>query len=376
MADFISGVNEGLSAAHNMIYGDAQARAETSSLSSRAQEQQLSLKEHQQAYSAKMAIYSSEKNFARENNNIDISTFDGIDKMYGGLAKSPEIMNNPEAMIQLLDMKNKNKLSMQQAEKANKDIEVEQLQMTHDATNRALIDPTNTSGWTEAIGSANSPAIKQMLEHGQKFFNSPKYRTLDDDAQLLEQRKFLGHLSSGKEVAQAANGIATTIINSGKAATTASDVQSKIRDRSSKENQGQQRLNIEKNKAQQSADKHAGDIRKNIDTLKKQAADAIDKIEVAQRKILLEANIDTVNTNKSSWFGFVKNSALSTATKAQYQELELQKVRRHINLAEGLRQYDKDPKNSFPNAPDKGTIKNGYKYNGGDPSKQENWSKI
>src|SRR5665811_1379656 len=66
MADFVSGMNQGLSTARNMIYGDQQAKDETSILSSRAQEQKLALHEHQQSYAAKMAIYSSEKDFARE----------------------------------------------------------------------------------------------------------------------------------------------------------------------------------------------------------------------------------------------------------------------------------------------------------------------
>src|SRR5665811_284034 len=133
MADFVSGMNQGLSTARNMIYGDQQAKDETSILSSRAQEQKLALHEHQQSYAAKMAIYSSEKDFARENNNIDINSFSGIDQMYTSLGNSPNIRSNPEAMVQLLDMKNKNKIQMQQAEKANKDIEIAQTQEVHDA---------------------------------------------------------------------------------------------------------------------------------------------------------------------------------------------------------------------------------------------------
>src|SRR5674476_175210 len=137
MANIMNDFNSGLNTARNMIYGDQQAKDETSLLSSRAQEQKLALHEHQQSYAAKMAIYSSEKDFARENNNIDIMTNQGIDKMYEDLQNRPNIRSNPEAMVQLLDLKNKNKLQMQQAEKANKDIEIAQTQEVHDAANLA-----------------------------------------------------------------------------------------------------------------------------------------------------------------------------------------------------------------------------------------------
>ena len=371
MADFVSGMNQGLSTARNMIYGDQQAKDETSILSSRAQEQKLALHEHQQSYAAKMAIYSSEKDFARENNNIDIMTNQGIDKMYEDLQNRPNIRSNPEAMVQLLDLKNKNKLQMQQAEKANKDIEIEQTQVTHDKANIAIGDPSNPTGWTEAIESAKTPALKQLLQHGQSFFTSPEYLHMNADKQALEQRKFLGHITSGNQVATAANGIAATIIHTGEAATKKSNVDSEIRDRTIKEQQAQQRINIEKKKTDAATEKHAGDVRKNIDALKKQHADAVDKIEKEQRAILVTAGITTSEDLKSSWLGFVKNSVLSPSVKAKYQELELQKIRRQVNLAEGLRQYDKDTKATDSKSPDsiaQTVVKHGWSY---EPDKYE-----
>lgn len=342
MADFISGMNQGLSTARNMIYGDQQAKDETSLLSSRAQEQKLALHEHQQSYAAKMAIYSSEKDFARENNNIDINSFSGIDQMYTSLGNSPNIRSNPEAMVQLLDMKNKNKIQMQQAEKANKDIEIAQTQEVHDAANLALQNPEDTLGWSAALERAKTPELKQKVQDGQSFFTSPKYLSLDEDKKALEQRKFLGHFLAGNQVATAANGLATTIINTSKAADEHENKKSLIRDRTIKEQQGQQRIDIEKTKAQQSAEKHASDVRKNIDTLKKQYADSIEKIDAQQAKIRTDNGLGSIEDIKSEWFGMVQRSAASPAVKAQYATLEKAKLLRKANLAEGLKQYNKE----------------------------------
>jgi len=329
MADFISGMNQGLDTARNMIYGNEQAKDQTTLLSTRAAESKLALSEHQQSYAANMALYSSEKDFAKTNANIDMSTAKGMDQMYGELAKSPNLKSNPVAMQHLFQLKQDNMKRMQAAELDATKIKVEEMQQTHDKLNVVLGNPQDANGWKEAIDSAPTDALKSFLTKQQQYFNSDEYNSLTPKDQAVKQREMLGHITAGAQVGRENYQLAQTVQASSNAA------QKKEQDAATLRNRSQIAAAARDAKEHVAETKGAKDFTALQTKLRTQHDSTVSKIEEKQRALLNAVGANTADDQKKNWLR-MSSDLLSPTQKATYNDLEVQKIRANASFKENM----------------------------------------
>lgn len=325
MPNFITGVGEGVQAGTQLMYGQQQAQAETQTLSAKAQESQLALKEHQQAYGARMALYSAEKAFSVQNSDINLSTLKGQGQMLDQLANNPDVKNNPIAMHELFQQKRENLKSQQEETKNNLTMRVEQTQDVSDTLNRALSDPTNPDGWKEALSrSGDNPAMQMQIAKAQTYFNSKEYTSLSPDKQLLQQREFLRHFETAKAKMQAAQGVSNTIIQSDRAA------EAVRKDKASEDLRAKAiaaaRERTDSMKKKETEKKEADFISQDAKQ-RKATTDAVQKIETKQREILSSVGLAS-DKDKSGFWMFKKGLEDHPDAKAAFDQLEVQKAQR------------------------------------------------
>jgi len=329
MADFVSGMNSGLNTARSMIYGNEQAQAETSLLSTKAAEGKLALSEHQQSYAANMALYSSEKDFAKTNTQIDISTARGMDQMYTKLAESPNLKSNPVAMQRLYQLKQDNMKRMQAAELDATKIKVEEMQQTHDALNVVLGNPTDATGWKGAIDAAPTPALKSFLTKQQQYFNGDEYNALSPKEQAVKQREVLGHITAGAQVGRENYQLAQTVQASDNAA------QKKDHDAEALRVKAQVAAAARNAKEHVAETKSAKDFTALQTRLRTQHDAATKKIEDQKRALLNAAGAVASDDTKKDW-GFFAHNVLNKQQQATYADLTMQQNRADKSFKENI----------------------------------------